>query len=835
MTRAPISPAASSRCPAAFGLLLGIALAPSAVSNPASAGDSAFFEAKIRPILAERCYSCHGAISGKAKGGLTLDTRDGIRKGGANGPAVVPGLPDESLILAALKGEDEAAPMPPTAEGRLTSDQVADFERWIKEGAEDPRDVVTQSAGTPKPGASTGEPDLRDPAVASKAFWAYLPVADPTPPPVRDAAWPRNEVDRFLLAAIEAKGLTPAPDADRRTLLRRVTFDLIGLPPTPEEVDAFLAEPGSTPEALARVVDRLLASPRYGERWGRHWLDLVRYADTSGCNSDYPIPQAARYRDWVIASLNVDLPYDKFLARQVAGDLLPAASPAEHAEGTIATGYLAIARRFGSQVNEGHLTIDDQIDNLGKVALGLSISCARCHDHKFDAIPQKDYYALYGILNSTRLTFPGIEVQQHPRDFVALGPASDAEALKAYETEVFEVEKTINRLKREVKTAAGVAKSGAAAKPGARPVEELRAELKTKSDRLRELEKNPPAIDKAYAAAEGKPRDAKIHKKGDPNRTGDEVRRGFLAVLGGQSLSEASTGSGRLELAAWLTDRANPLVARVMANRIWAGHFGRGIVASPNDFGMRGDRPSHPELLDWLASRLVNDGWSLKSLHRRIVLSHAYATAAEGDPKASEVDPNNALVSHAARRRLSAEEIRDALLAVSGQLDTTPPGNHPFPPEHTWRFTQHSPFVASYETNHRSVYLMQQRLRKNPYLDLFDGADPNATTPNRPTSTTPLQALYFLNDPFAHAQAKAFADRLVTEDPAGEAAQVERAYRLLLGRVAEPDEVALAIAYLDESRRTLADAGTPEADRSRAALASYARVLLSGNEFLHVD
>ncbi|HEY8505692.1 MAG TPA: DUF1549 and DUF1553 domain-containing protein, partial [Gemmataceae bacterium] len=481
---------------------------------------------------------------------------------------------------------------------------------------------------------------------AAKDFWSFRPVREPEVPPVRDASWPLTPIDRFLLARLEERGLRPVGDADRRTLIRRATFDLTGLPPSPEEVDAFVRDPDPLPQAFGKVVERLLASPHYGERWGRHWMDLVRYADTAGDNSDYPVPQLYRYRNYVIDSFNRDKPYDRFLREQVAGDLLPAATPAERDEQVVATGYVALARRFGSVV-EGypwHLTIEDTIDNLGRTVLGLTVNCARCHDHKFDPISQKDYYALYGIFESTRYPWPGIELDKKPRDLVPLASADH----------------------------------------------------------------DPPGL--AYAVAD-KPEvgDAKLQIQGDPKRPGETVPRGFLEVLGGQELppGEAAKSSGRLQLARWLTDPANPLTARVMANRVWHYHFGKGIVKTPSDFGVRGAPPTHPELLDWLAARFVAGGWSVKELHRLILRSRAYMLSAAESAENLAADPDNDLHWRFDRRRLDAETIRDTLLALGGNLDrSVTPGPHPFPPAEKWNFTQHYPFKDDYPTDRRSVYLM---------------------------------------------------------------------------------------------------------------------------------
>jgi Protein of unknown function (DUF1549)/Planctomycete cytochrome C len=362
-----------------------------------------FFEKKIRPVFVEHCYKCHSEKGEKGiKGGLSLESRQGIRKGGDTGPALDLGNPDKSLILQAIRYSDEDLQMPP--KHRLSPEIIANFEQWVRLGAPDPREDEAPKSSI----------DF----VAAREFWSFKPVQNPIVPEVKDNAWARNEVDRFLLAKLEANGMKPNSDADRRTLLRRATHDLTGLPPTPEEIRGFLAD--QSPDAFAKAIDRLLESRAYGEKWGRHWLDLVRYADTSGCNSDFPVPSAFRYRNWVIAAFNRDLPYDEFLREQIAGDLLPAATDEEKNDKVIATGYLAISRRFGSRANEFHLTLEDIIDNFGKATLGLSLGCARCHDHKFDPVPTKDYYALYGIFNSTTYAFPGTEIYRHTKDFTPL-------------------------------------------------------------------------------------------------------------------------------------------------------------------------------------------------------------------------------------------------------------------------------------------------------------------------------------------------------------------------------------------------------------------------------
>ncbi len=680
----------------------------------------------------------------------------------------------------------------------------------------------------------------------ARKFWSFQPVSDPKPPVAAPGARAANPIDAFVEAGLRAHHLTPAKPADRRTLLRRATYDLTGLPPTPEELSAFLGD--KSPNAFAKVVDRLLASPQYGAQWGRHWLDLVRYADTSGCNSDFPVPSAYLYRNYVVDSLNADKPYNRFIEEQLAGDLLPATTEPARRQQTIATGYLAIARRFGSQANEFHLTMEDAIDNLGKTFLGLSVSCARCHDHKFDPILQKDYYGLYGILNSARYAFPGTEVLRHPKDFIPLGGPEAAATQQKYDDEMSTLDRKIKNLRDERLRAEAAAahKGGSAAAPTAgRTVAEIDRDIAAGVARQAELDQNPPKVEKAYAVTEGTIANAKIQIKGDPGHPGDEAPRAFLQVLGGQTLPPDEKGSGRLELARWITDPKNPLTARVMVNRIWQFHFGKGIVQTPSDFGSRGKRPTHPELLDYLASRFAASGWSLKSMHRLMMLSRTYQQSSESDSKNAALDTENDQLWRFDRRRLSAEEIRDSLMAVGGTLDLTQGGPHPFPPETDWHYTQHVQFVDVYPTNRRSIYLIQQRIKKHPFLEVFDGADANSTSPDRPISTTPIQALFMMNDPFANAQATGLATR-VSRAAASESGRIEAAYQLALGRSPQPDEAALAHRYLAQVKSdyerlpvtTVASApapGAPAPDAAAHALASYCRMLLSSNEFMFLD
>jgi hypothetical protein len=809
-----------------------------------------FFEKRIRPLFVDRCYECHSATSGRAEGGLRLDTRDGLLQGGVSGPAVVPSDPTRGALIKTLVN---AGQQPATVtRHRLPIALINELATWVLLGAPDPR---------------TTKPEIRNSKLETPLHWSFQPLLAPNVPSVHHLRWPNHDIDRFILARMEVAGLAPALAADKRTLIRRVTFDLTGLPPTPEEVDAFLRDRSAG--AYEKLVERLLASPRYGERWGRHWLDVARYADSSGDNSDFPIPQARFYRDYVIDSFNHDKPYARFLREQMAGDLMPAENAAQSNELAIATGFIALSRRFGAGLKETeHLTIEDTLETMGRAVLGLSMSCARCHDHKYDPISMQDYYALYGIFASTRYPYPGSEPRTYQTNFVSLHPTPEIEEsagplrrkLNTMDDELDRMDAQIKLLEKERLSTT-----------------DLNAAYDKLDQEADDLAMDLATLDTAYAVADDQPINARVQKRGESWNLGDEIPRGFLKVLGGQRLPADCQGSGRLELAEWLCDPANPLTARVMVNRIWQHHFGRGLVATPNDFGRRGQAPTHPELLDYLAARFIESGWSVKAMHRLILLSATYqqgslgslnalpepvgnvqrstfnversklsvvgqvdgpdsraALNLEASHKAARMDPDNTLLSHFPRQRLDAEEIRDALLFVSGDLDLTPVGPHPFPPAHTWKFSQHVQFNAVYETRHRSVYLMQQRIKKHPFLATFDGADANASTAERGVTTTPLQALFLMNDPFAYAQAESFARRLLRE-ASDDPQRINRAHQLAFGRTARSEEVREGLAYLEAFRRKLlATKAVPE-NAVLPAWSSYARALLGSNEFMFVD
>lgn len=770
----------------------------------------AFFESRIRPLLIKHCYECHSVKSETVEGGLLVDSRAGLQKGGGRGAAISPRDPEHSLLMEAVRYRNDDLAMPPG--GKLSETEIADLENWVALGAPDPRDeqtvLVRQQADLAK----------------AREFWSLQPIADPAVPSVQQADWPLNDLDRFILAELERRQLQPARPADKQTLIRRVTFDLIGLPPTPDEIDAFLAD--NSPQAFRTVVERLLASPHYGERWGRYWLDVVRYADTAGDNSDFPIPQMYRYRNWVIEAFNRDLPYDQFVREQLAGDLLGGETTEAARERTIATGYIANSRRFGSRVDDypQHLTIEDTLDNLGRTFLGTTLNCARCHNHKFDPVTTEDYYALYGIFHSTRYPWPGIELEQKQRDLVPLASPDEVNrVLSERKKQQEELDAAARRLEKARDAAKGDER------------EQLDKQWKAARDEAAKFAKTPLPYEQAYAVAEAaRIEDVAIQQKGDPEKPGPVVPRRFLMMLGGAALPESDHSSGRLALANWLTDPANPLPARVMVNRIWLYHFGQGLVPTPNDFGRQGKPPTHPQLLDWLARRFISSGWSIKEMHRLVLLSRTYQQSSQSDVRAEEQDPANELLASFPRRRLDAEAIRDALLALGGNLDPTPGGPHPFPPQTEWKFTQHNPFKAVYETNRRSVYLMTQRIQRHPYLAIFDGADPSASTPRRLTSTTPLQALYLLNDPFVHDQAQGLAKRLLASQP-GEPARLDLAYRLVLGRTPTPEERASGLLFLAQVRSALQQDGVPINQLDPQSWQALCRALFRLNEFVYLD
>ena len=772
-----------------------------------------FFESRIRPLLVDNCYSCHSKDADEVDGDLLLDSRAGIIKGGATDKVILPGDPDNSLLMKAIGYRDAELKMPP--DQKLGDDQIADIAEWIRMGAPDPR--TEDTIAVVKARSEIDWEKARD-------FWSLRPLTNTLPPSVKNAPWPSNPIDQFVLAKLEANELNPASDADKRTLLRRATYDLIGMPPTAKEIEEFFSD--DSPNAFAHVVNRLLESKQYGERWGRYWLDVVRYADTAGDNSDFPIPQGYLYRNWVIDAFNRDLPYDQFVREQLAGDLLEGDTESEKRSRIIATGYIANSRRFGSRVDDypWHLTIEDTLDNLGRTFLATTLNCARCHNHKFDPVTTEDYYALYGIFQSTRFPWPGIELEQRQRDLVSLATMEEIQRIQnEREPQQRKLDDIVKKLKKERDTAREDAKK------------ELEKEVEKAEGEAKRFATQPLPYETFYGVADAATiENAAVQLKGDPAKLGDVVPRRFLKVLHGKSLLESDQTSGRAQLAEWIVDRNNPLTARVMVNRIWMYHFGKALATTPNDFGRHGQAPTHPELLDWLAKHFMDSGWSVKEMHRAIMLSHTYRMSSQQSPRGMELDPANSLLSAYPRHRLDAEAIRDSMLMLSGNLDPTPGEEHPFPPQSEWKFTQHNPFKASYYNNRRSVYLMTQRIQRHQYLALFDGADPSTSTPVRLTSTTPLQALYLLNDKFVHEQAVGIANRLLKESNDDES-RLQSVWTQMYGRLPDQDELAIAHRFLSEARSKFASSDSNEQKGVIESWESLVRSLLRTNEFVYVD
>ena len=994
--------------------------------------DDDFFETRVRPVLVKHCQDCHGAK--KQEGGLRLDSRDAWMRGGDRGEAIIAGEADKSLLIKAVRHDDPDLQMPPDTK-KLTAAEIADLEAWVQRGAYDPR---RESATQTSEKMSLEE---------ARTFWSFQPLQAVAPPQDTSDRWSRTSLDAFVHAELKKHELSPVADADRRTLIRRATFDLTGLSPTPQEIDAFLRDESAN--AFATVVDRLLESPSYGERWGRHWLDVARYADTAGDGSDYPVREAVKYRNWVIDAFNQDKPFHEFVREQIAGDILAINGPPEkYADRVTATGFLAIGKRYGYKAAPDYQYLDfgDVIDSLGRSMLGLSVGCARCHDHKYDPVSAADYYALYGIMESTQWAFPGGEEQKRPSHFPPLVPPVEVAKLDQVRAEeLASIDAQVAALKRErmeldPDSMTGGADLGFEAQPSGKPpgkpwvsagpievtseaqspfdhihpqgklgirlgsgqprdglryvfenglratpdkqmhftidfrtvetskekggfrfylgrgvIESLAiecsatatefairsganwevirpitpgtwytlrltidpaaktysgiigtrddltafedkqtgpdwdgiincficdgfghvagsacareldnlglresafgapdsgpvvprtvepnaqarmakvdAEIKSLTERKQTISNELP-YPVAYGVAEGTPTNSRIQLRGEPHRLSDEVPRRNLELLGGD-IVPAGSGSGRLELANWIARPSNPLTARVFVNRVWQWHFGEGLVATPSDFGLRGERPTHPELLDWLAGEFIASGWSVKSLHRLIMNSRTYQLSSVDDEANLAVDPGNRWHWRYSRRSLDAESIRDAMLTVSGRLDRNVPESHPFPAVDTWAFTIHNPFHAVYDSNHRSVYLMVQRNRRHPYLALFDAADPNQSIATRQPTTTPTQALFLMNSPFVHEASDGLARRVLSVS-GDDHAKTRWAFETAHGRIPEDAVVHDAVAFVAAYREKLAGSDAI-GEKDVAAWSALARVLLTSNAFLYVD
>ncbi len=769
--------------------MLATCLAPSSVAQ-----DGDFFEKQVRPILASRCYPCHGPHAGDGQAGLRLDSLAGMLTGGRSGPAIVPGQAESSLLIHAIN-HDTLLQMPPKE--KLPLAEVNLLTKWVNGGAVWPHAGALPNRRTEQERAAEAEFTEEE-----RSHWAFQPVRDPTVP-----AGGRTPIDAFLLRRLAEKGLRPAPRADKRTLIRRATFDLHGLPPTPEEVEDFVRDDSEV--AFEHVIDRLLASPRYGERWGRHWLDVARYADSNGMDDNVVHGDAWRYRDYVIGSFNRDKPYDRFVREQLAGDLLTEWGDADRAEGLIATGFLMLGPKMVGEddpVKQKLDFADEQLATTSRAFLALTVDCARCHDHKFDPISSADYYSMLGIFTSTKtvLTYR-VTSKLNAR---ALDGADADRSLAEIERRFDYHDDFVTNYNRATT-----------------PEQVVEEQKRARQDALEDYFRVP----KAMAVSEGDVQDLPVMIRGSHLTPGAIAPRGFPRVL--NSVDQARIGadrSGRMDLADWLARPDHPLVSRVMVNRIWKWHFGEGIVHTPSNFGTLGDRPSHPELLDWLAWRFVESGWSVKSMHRRIMLSDAYQMSTERNEVAAESDPENRSLWRANRRRLEAEAIRDALLAAADRLDLAV-GGKTLPHRN---FTNLNAGAASrdpelYATARRSVYLPVLRSALYEVFAAFDFASPSTSNGDRSSTLVAPQALFMMNAPLMDEASRGFAKRLGREAKGGEADRIGQAFQVAFSRPPDAGEVSEWQDFLERYR--VASGSSSEAWQA------LCRVLLASNEFLYLQ
>jgi cytochrome c553 len=910
-----------------------------------------FFEKRVRPILMTKCAPCHNRQAYVAK--LDLTSAEGFLRGGESGALVNANQPEESRLLKAI-GYSETLKMPPT--GKLKADEIAALSQWVKMGAPYP------GAADVKPEAKWNAPkSTREFTEEEKAYWAFQPLANVELPKVKNQAWVKSPIDAFVLQKLEDKGIAPAPPADKLTLLRRATFDLTGLPPTEKEMAEFLAD--NSPDAFAKVVERLLASPRYGEQWGRHWLDVARYADSTGNDEDHRYPHAWKYRDYVIEAFNKDLPYDQFVREQLAGDLLPATDGGEiNKRGIVATGFLALGAKAIAQQDKQKMLYDvwdEQVDVTSKAFLGMTMACARCHNHKFDPILTKDYYSLIGIFAATRSftnpdshvsvvlekpLIPKAEWQQYQaakksynekqkRLRLALDVLKDEAqtrlvkqygnrlanimlaARKVYEGEakaeevaapigldVARLQKWIDFLKPSAAVVRGYLNEWNAAPADKRPAVaqsyQLRfmkrldqwqasiVEWQTKyqkalsenqpflpdrpgfeegedrffyeiyfaeglfgvSDKeqkfftteqwatIEKLHKQqeelkklaPPEPEFACAIEEGEPVKQKVLVRGDYNNLGEDAPPAFPAILARYDTRPQFSGSGRLQFADWLTRAENPLPKRVLVNRLWQWHFGEGIVRTPDNFGKMGERPTHPELLDFLAAEFIKQGYSMKAMHRLLMLSNAYKMASE-NPAAMEADPDNRLLSRFNRRRLTIEEMRDGMLLIDGTIDLTMGGTLQSGRGTDGENNQGRLSLNPEKAKRRTVYLPLRRANLPTLLNLFDFGDATTMSGKRQLTNVATQALFWLNSEFLTERSADFTQTLMA-DKKENAERVTIAYRRILSREPKSDEIASALKYIEGFKQRFAG------DQAESkAWQSFIRILLSSNEFVYVD
>ncbi len=767
------------------------------IGTDPDAGKLEFFEKRVRPVLANHCYNCHSADT-KPAGGLRVDDRVGLLTGGNTGPAIVPGDPENSLLIKRLRHDDPKKRMPP--EGDPVADpEVADLTTWIADGAVWPREKIPAAIGRTR----------ADYQQLKSNHWSLQPLVHATVPVVARKPWPDGNIDHFVLAKLESHKLSPTDDADRITLIRRVTFDLTGLPPTPGQINAFLRDPSST--AFEKVVDRLLASPQYAERWGRHWLDVARYGESTGPSRNIPYPQAWRFRDYVIDAFNRDVPFNRFIQEQIAGDLISADEPKERDRLLVATGFLALGVKDVNQRFKGRYimdNVDEQMDVVMRSVMGLTVGCARCHDHKFDPIPSTDYYALAGIFTSTedcsglRNKMGGSGLDYYAPEMLRIvslnSPGVSPEKIEALKTEIAEAKKQWETVRD---TPDGMAKDD-------QGVPKQRT-LKLKVDALEEqlFQWNDPLI-KGRAVHgvrdSAHPGDTEYRVRGEAERLGPKIPRQFLSAF---TLPDTqpipATDSGRLQLAYWLTSTNNPLTSRVVINRVWQKLFGVGLVSTVDNFGVKGDVPSHPELLDYLAAEFMADGWSIKRLVRRMVVSHAYRLGADATPEQIEIDPNNRWLWRHSPRRLDAEEIRDAMIMAADSLQPRPTDDSAVKQLKMIEVADNGPEAKSINERAdremaRSVYLPLMRGITPGTMDAFDPVDQTTVSGRRDATTVPTQALYFLNSGFVRLLSLKLAENLASQKTWDDEDAIQRAYLLTLSRPPTSKEIRLARNYLTE-------------------------------------
>jgi cytochrome c553 len=751
--------------------------------------DMIFFETKIRPILVDSCYKCHSLDTDKPKGGLMLDTREGMMHGGDTGPALVPGKPEDSLIIDAINYKDQDLQMPPKGQ-KLSDSAIADITEWVRRGAPDPRTLVAKGSS----GSYGG---------VGRDHWSFQKVKAPAVPVVANAAWCRTPIDNFVMAKLETNHLEPNKEADKRTLIRRVTFDLIGLPPTEAEVQEFLAD--NSPDAWARVVDRLLASPHYGERWGRYWLDVARYADTKGDQpnrEDPRYPNAWTYRDYVVDAFNTDKPYNQFILEQLAADrlLLHASGGSEKKlqnmdQSTLAAlGFLTLGNRFDNNVRD---IVNDRIDVTSKAFLGLTVACARCHDHKFDPIPTKDYYSLYGVFANT--------FEPKDKDQMWLHPMPKTTALTDYLTKLAAAEQ--KQADVQAKLAALRKEKGPSGDERAQRRKELQKEEAQTNKELADVESLPAAPPTAQVLLDVRsPVDYPVLLRGEAANKGPIVERHFLEILSPdpKHRPEFKDGSGRLDLAKDIADPNNPLTARVMVNRLWQQHFGVGFVTTPDDLGNMSAPPNNPELLDYLATQFVKGGWSVKNIQRMIVMSAVYRESSLVNPKYVDLDPDNKFQWRYSLRQLDFEQVHDEILAIAGTLDLTV-GGRPI-----------QIGSADFATR-RALYVYIDRHNPAEILTQFNFPNPSVPTGRRFQTIVPQQSLFLMNSPLVIETARKLTHRPEFLEQKNDDKRVALLYEAIFQRLPSPKEISLCLKYVETNPDGVSTQGPASTQASEQA------------------